>query len=116
MSTLLENEKKLTIDEFVESLVMEDCNNGATLFKITENFQNHDEKVHLIRTIEVEEEDGVILFYDSDDVINSNRLVIGNLMRSCIEKVSTYHQEDEALDCYKLWFNDGFIIVQPLIW
>ncbi|MDD3172933.1 MAG: hypothetical protein PHF63_04630 [Herbinix sp.] len=116
MSTLLENEKELTIDEFVESLVMEDCNNGVTLFKITENFQNHEKKVHLIRTIEVEEEDGVILFYDSDGVIVSNRLVIGNLVRSCIQKVSTYHQEDEVLDCYKLYFNDGLIVIQPIVW
>ncbi len=116
MSTLLVNEKELTIDEFVESLVMEDSNNGATLFKITENFQNHEKKVYLVRTIEVEEEDGVILFYDGDGVIESNRLVIGNLMRSCIKKVSTYHQDEEILDCYKLYFNDGECTIQPLIW
>jgi hypothetical protein len=112
----LTNERVLTIDELVESIEMESHVSGANLLKITENFSKNGESVHLVRTIEIEEEKEIIIFQDCDDVIISNHMVISGLMKNSILKATKCHSDEEELDSYKLYLNDGNIVIQPIIW
>jgi hypothetical protein len=112
----LENEKILTIEELVESIKMEAHVNGANLLKISENFPKNGETVHLVRTIEIEEENEIMIFHDCDSVIETNNMVIGGFLKTSILKATKCHTDEVELDSYKLYLNDGNIVIQPIIW
>lgn len=109
-------EKEITIENLVEMINMEADDNGTTLLKITENFNKKGVSVNLVRTIEIEEEDGTIMFMDSDEVIESNHLVIMCFLKSGVVKVTKSSSDEEELDSYKMVFKDGNIVIQPIIW
>lgn len=116
MINALANEKRLTINELVESIDMEVHNNGATLFKITESFPKKGRCIYLVREVEVEEEDGIILFHDRDDVIFSNHLVTSSFLKSSIINIIKMRTAQDELECYRLLFKNGEVQIQPIIW
>ncbi|MGB4660186.1 MAG: hypothetical protein WBI07_13475 [Mobilitalea sp.] len=113
-------EKEITIEEMIENINMEAHINGTTLLKITEDFKKKGTSVSLVRTIEIETEDikndEIIMFMDSDLVIDTNNLVVNGFLRSSVIKVTKSHSDIEDLDSYKLYFKDGIVKILPIIW
>lgn len=111
----LSEEKVITIEEMVESIEMVSHVSGANLLKITENFPKKGESVHLVRKIEVEEEMEILIFHDCDGVIITNHMFISGLFKNSIINATKCLSKEEELDSYKLYLNNGNIVIQHII-
>lgn len=107
-------EKAISLEEFINAIFFEVWENGTEFLKVTHDFSKSGKRVFLIRFPEVEEDDDMIFFNDADAVIESNSLVLFGFLKSSVKMVSKFKSEETDMDCYKLYFNDGHVIIEPI--
>ena len=115
MKNLVQADETITMDELVETLSMEVFEEGTDLFKITQSYIGKGKCVHLVRLLDVDDEDEVIIFNDPDGIIKSNHLTLSGFLKSSLKRISRYLSVDTLKSCYKLQFETGFVMIEPLI-
>ena len=112
---LAQKEEMISMEDLVDELEFQSWEEGTELFKITESFIKKEKSTYLVRYLKAEVEAGMIFMSDLDKIIQNNKLVVSGFLKECVRYVSRYISKETDMYCYKMQFQDGHVVIEPIL-
>lgn len=113
----VERGQRISIEEMIDNVEFLKYTEGVEIFKITESFLKRGKVSYLLRYLQIEQEEGIMICSDLDNILQDSVHTLSVLLKKSIQKVYRIYaqNEDEEFDYFKLYFGDGYIEIRPLL-
>lgn len=109
--------QRISLEELAESIELLKYETGMEIFKITESSIKRGKVTYLIRYLQIELEDGIVIGSDLDNILLENMHALSGLVKKSVQKVYKIYANNECdeLDYFKIYLSQGFIEIRPIL-